>query len=108
MNGKRPTANQAGVYAGTLHYLRAAAAANSNDAQTVVAKMKELPSKDPLFGEGKVRADGRHIHNMYLFQVKTPAESKAPWDFYKLVETIPAAEAFRPMAEGNCPMVAKQ
>ena len=108
MNGKRPTANQAGVYAGTLHYLRAAAAANSNDAQAVVAKMKELPSRDPLFGEGKVRADGRHIHNMYLFQVKTPAESKAPWDFYKLVETIPAAEAFRPMAEGNCPMVAKQ
>lgn len=54
-----------------------------------------------------MRPDGRHIHNMYLFQVKTPAESKAPWDFYKLVETIPAAEAFRPMAEGNCPMVAK-
>jgi branched-chain amino acid transport system substrate-binding protein len=107
MNGRRPTANQAGVYAGTLHYLRAAAAADSSDAQTVVAKMKELPSKDPLFGDGKVRADGRHIHNMYLFQVKTPAESKAPWDFYKLIETIPAAEAFRPIEQGNCTMAMK-
>lgn len=107
MNGKRPTANQAGVYAGTLHYLRAAAAANTSDAQAVVAKMKEMPSKDPLFGEGLVRQDGRHIHNMYLFQVKTPAESKGPWDFYKLVETIPAKEAFRPIEEGNCPLVKK-
>ena len=105
--GRRPTAIQAGVYAGTLHYLRAAVAANTTDGQKVVAKMKEMPSKDPLFGEGTIREDGRHIHNMYLFQVKTPAESKAPWDFYKLVETIPAAEAFRPMADGNCPMVKK-
>ncbi len=105
--GKRPTAIQAGVYAGTLHYLRAAAAANTTDGQKVVAKMKEMPSKDPLFGEGHIREDGRHIHNMYLFQVKTPAESKAPWDFYKLVETIPAAQAFRPLADGNCPMVKK-
>ncbi|MFT6670211.1 MAG: branched-chain amino acid transport system substrate-binding protein [Afipia broomeae] len=104
---KRPTAIQAGVYAGTLHYLRAAAAANTTDGQKVVAKMKEMPSKDPLFGEGTIREDGRHIHNMYLFQVKTPAESKAPWDFYKLVETIPAKDAFRPIAEGNCPMVKK-
>jgi branched-chain amino acid transport system substrate-binding protein len=107
MNGRRPTANQAGVYAGTLHYLRAAAAADTSDGQAVVAKMKELPSKDPLFGEGKVRADGRHIHNMYLFQVKTPAESKAPWDFYKLIETIPAAEAFRPIEQGGCTMAMK-
>jgi branched-chain amino acid transport system substrate-binding protein len=108
MNGKRPTAIQAGVYAGTLHYLRAAAAANSTDGQIVVAKMKEMPSKDPLFGEGLVRADGRHVHNMYLFQVKTPAESKGAWDYYKLVETIPAAEAFRPIDQGGCPMVAKK
>ncbi|MEH2512952.1 branched-chain amino acid transport system substrate-binding protein [Nitrobacteraceae bacterium AZCC 1564] len=107
MKGNRPTANQAGVYAGALHYLRAAAAANTSDAQAVVAKMKEMPSKDPLFGEGIVRQDGRHIHNMYLFQVKTPAESKGPWDFYKLVETIPAKEAFRPIEEGNCPLVKK-
>jgi branched-chain amino acid transport system substrate-binding protein len=105
--GKRPTMIQAGVYAGTLHYLRAAAAANSADGRVVVAKMKEMPSHDPLFGDGSVRQDGRHIHNMYLFQVKTPAESKAPWDYYKLIQTIPAAEAFRPLADGHCPMIGK-
>ena len=105
--GKRPTMIQAGVYAGTLHYLRAAAAANSSDGQVVIAKMKEMPSHDPLFGDGTVRQDGRHIHNMYLFQVKTPAESKGPWDYYKLIQTIPAAEAFRPLADGNCPMIKK-
>ncbi|MDB5616639.1 ABC transporter substrate-binding protein [Tardiphaga sp.] len=107
-SGRRPTANQAGVYAGTLHYLRAAAAADTTDGQAVVVKMKELPSKDPLFGDGKVRIDGRHIHNMYLFQVKTPEESKGPWDFYKLIETIPAAEAFRPIEQGNCAMAMKK
>jgi branched-chain amino acid transport system substrate-binding protein len=106
--GKRPTAIQAGVYAGTLHYLRAAAAANSTDGKTVVAKMKEMPSHDPLFGDGTIRPDGRHIHSMYLFQVKTPAESKKPWDFYKLVQTIPAKEAFRPLADGGCPLVTKK
>jgi len=104
-NGRRPTANQAGVYSGALHYLRAAAAANTTDGQKVVAKMKQMPSSDPLFGKGEVRADGRHIHNMYLFQVKAPDQSKGAWDYYNLVETIPAKEAFRPMAEGNCPMV---
>ncbi|MFG1346987.1 ABC transporter substrate-binding protein [Xanthobacter autotrophicus DSM 431] len=106
-SGRRPTANQAGVYAGTLHYLRAAAAVNSTDGVKVVEKMKEMPSNDPLFGKGEVRADGRHIHNMYLFQVKTPEQSKGPWDYYNVIETIPAAEAFRPMAEGRCPMVTK-
>lgn len=106
MKGRRPTANQAGVYAGTLHYLRAVAAADSTEGKAAVAKMKQTPSKDALFGEGRVREDGRHIHPMYLFQVKTPAESKAPWDFYKLVQTIPAEEAFRPLAEGKCPLVA--
>jgi branched-chain amino acid transport system substrate-binding protein len=105
--GKRPTMIQAGVYAGTLHYLRAAAAADSADGKVVVAKMKEMPSHDPLFGDGTIRQDGRHIHNMYLFQVKSPAESKGPWDYYKLIQTIPAAEAFRPLADGNCPLVKK-
>ncbi len=105
MNGRRPTANQAGVYSGALHYLRAAAAANTTAGEKVVAKMKEMPSDDPLFGKGEVRPDGRHIHNMYLFQVKTPEQSKGPWDYYNLVETIPAKDAFRPMAEGKCPMV---
>jgi branched-chain amino acid transport system substrate-binding protein len=69
--------------------------------------MKAMPSDDPLFGKGSVRQDGRHVHAMYLFQVKTPAESKAPWDYYKLVHTIAAAEAFRPMEQGGCPLVSK-
>lgn len=105
MNGRRPTANQAGVYAGALHYLRAAAAADTTQGLKVVEKMKALPSDDPLFGKGEVRADGRHIHNMYLFQVKAPEQSKGPWDYYNVIETIPAKDAFRPLAEGNCPMV---
>ncbi len=105
MKGRRPTANQAGVYAGALAYLRAAAASGSTDGRTVVARMKADPTNDPLFGEGRVREDGRHIHPMYLFQVKTPAESKGPYDYYKRVQTIPAAEAFRPLAEGRCPLV---
>jgi branched-chain amino acid transport system substrate-binding protein len=70
-----------------------------------MAKMKELPTNDPLFGEGKIRADGRKIHPMYIYQVKTPEESKYPYDFYKPVATIPEEEAFRPMSEGNCPFV---
>ena len=99
MKGRRPTANQAGVYAGALAYLRAAAASGSTDGRTVVARMKAEPTNDPLFGEGRVREDGRHIHPMYLFQVKTPAESKGPFDYYKRVQTIPAAEAFRPLLD---------
>ncbi|GJD53681.1 hypothetical protein OPKNFCMD_6458 [Methylobacterium crusticola] len=105
MKGRRPTANQAGVYAGTLDYLRAVAAADSTDGRVVVAKMKERPTRDPLFGDGMVREDGRHVHDMYLFQVKAPGESAAPWDYYKRVQTIPAAEAFRPLADGRCPLV---
>ena len=71
----------------------------------VMAKMKETPTADPLFGEGEVRADGRKIHDMYLFQVKAPDESKGPWDYYEMVATIPADEAFRPLADGGCPLV---
>jgi branched-chain amino acid transport system substrate-binding protein len=67
--------------------------------------MKKLPTDDPLFGKGTIRADGRKIHDMYLFEAKAPSESKGPWDYYKLVQTIPAAEAFRPLKEGNCPLV---
>ena len=70
--------------------------------------MKELPTDDPLFGKGSIRADGRTLHPMYLFEVKSPAESKGPWDYYKLVRTIPAEEAFRPMDQGGCPLVAKK
>lgn len=104
-NGKYPSANQAGVYAGTLHYLKAVAAANSDEGEIVVKKMKELPTDDILFGQGKIRQDGRKIHPVFLFEVKNPSESKYPYDYYNLVDTIPAEEAFRPLAEGNCPLV---
>jgi branched-chain amino acid transport system substrate-binding protein len=103
---KYPAMNQAGVYAGTLHYLKAVLALKSTaDGKAVVAKMKELPTDDPLFGKGTIRADGRKLHPAYLFEVKKPEESKYPGDFYKLRATIPAEEAFRPLKEGNCPLV---
>jgi len=104
--GKYPAMNQAGVYAGTLHYLKARAALGGTpDGKSVVAKMKEMPTDDPLFGKGTIRADGRKLHPAFLFEVKAPSESKYPGDFYKLRATIPADEAFRPLKEGNCPMV---
>jgi len=101
-----PTMVHAGVYASVLHYLKALEQTKSDaDGKAVVAKMKEMPTDDPLFGKGTVRADGRKTHDMFLFEVKKPAESKGPWDLYKVRATIPAAEAFRPLAEGNCPLV---
>jgi branched-chain amino acid transport system substrate-binding protein len=104
--GKIPTMVQAGVYAGVTHYLKAIAALKSAaDGKAVVAKMKEIPTDDPLFGKGTVRADGRKIHDAYLFEVKKPEESKHPGDFYKTRATIPAAEAFRPLKDGGCPLV---
>ncbi len=106
MGGKMPSMGQAGVYAGVLHYLKAVAALKSDDGAKVVAKMKELPTDDPLFGKGSIRADGRKIHNSYLFEVKKPSESKGPWDYYKVRATVPADQAFRPLAEGGCPLVA--
>jgi len=104
--GKFPTMVQAGVYSGVTHYLKAVEALKSDaDGKAVVAKMKELPTDDSLFGKGTIRADGRKVHDMYLFEAKKPEESKYPGDFYKLRATIPAAEAFRPLKEGNCPLV---
>jgi len=104
--GKVPNMNHAGVYAGTMHYLKAVAALKSAaDGKAIVAKMKELATDDPLFGKGTVRADGRKLHPAYLFEVKKPEESKYPGDFYKLKATIPANQAFRPLKEGNCPLV---
>jgi branched-chain amino acid transport system substrate-binding protein len=106
MPGKFPTMVHAGVYSGVLHYLKAVAALKSTaDGKTVVAKMKEIPTDDPLFGKGTVRADGRKIHPAYLFEVKKPEESKYPGDYYTLRATIPANEAFRPMKDDNCPLV---
>ncbi len=103
--GKFPTMVQAGVYSAVTHYLKAVAALKSAaDGKAVVAEMKKLPTDDPLFGKGSVRADGRKIHPAYLFEVKSPDESKYPGDFYKLLATIPANEAFRPLKDGNCPL----
>jgi branched-chain amino acid transport system substrate-binding protein len=102
---KFPTMIQAGVYAGVTHYLKAVVAAKgASDGKAVVAEMKKQPTDDPLFGKGTIRADGRKVHDAYLFEVKTPAESKHPGDFYKLRATIPAAEAFRPLKDGGCPL----
>ena len=104
--GKEPTMVQAGVYAGVLHYLKAVSALKSDaDGVKVVAEMKKLPTDDPLFGKGIIRADGRKIHPAYLYEVKKPSESKGPYDYYKLRATIPADEAFRPLSEGGCPLV---
>jgi branched-chain amino acid transport system substrate-binding protein len=104
--GKFPAMTVAGVYAATMHYLKAVAALKSAaDGKAVVAKMKDMPTDDPLFGKGYIRADGRKIHPAYLFEVKTPEESKYPGDDYKLRATIPAEEAFRPIKDDNCPMV---
>jgi branched-chain amino acid transport system substrate-binding protein len=108
-NGAKPTMVQAGSYAATLHYLKAleALGGNPHDGAKVVAKMKEMPTDDPLFGKGEVRIDGRVTHPAYLFEVKKPSESKGPWDYYKLISTIPADQAFRPLSESECPLVKK-
>jgi branched-chain amino acid transport system substrate-binding protein len=103
--GNMPTMIHAGVYSSVIHYLKAVHAMKSDaDGAAVVAKMKSMPTEDKLFGKGEIRSDGRHIHPMYLFEVKSPAESKGPWDYYKTRATIPANEAFRPLADGGCPL----
>jgi len=104
--GKYPNMNQAGDYAATLHYLKAIAALKSTaDGKAEVAKMKEIPTDDPLFGKGTIRIDGRKIHPAYLFEVKKPEQSKYPGDDYVLRATVPADEAFRPLKDDNCPLV---
>jgi branched-chain amino acid transport system substrate-binding protein len=105
-SGKFPTMVQAGVYSGTLHYLKAVAALKSAaDGKAIVAEMKKMPTDDPLFGKGTIEANGRKIHPAYLFEVKKPAESKHPGDFFKQLATIPANEAFRPLKDSGCPLV---
>ncbi len=104
--GIYPSMIHAGVYSAVTHYLKAVSELKSDaDGKAVVAKMKAMPTDDKLFGKGTIRADGRKIHPMYLFEVKKPAESKGPWDLYKTRATIPANEAFRPISEGKCPLV---
>jgi branched-chain amino acid transport system substrate-binding protein len=106
--GIHPTMIHAGVYSAVTHYLKALEALkNDADGKAIVEKMKATPTDDKLFGKGSVRADGRKIHDMYLFEVKKPEESKKPWDYYKVRATIPAAEAFRPLDKGNCSLVKK-
>ena len=101
-----PNHMHAGVYAAVLHYLKAVDKVGSpSDGGAVVAAMKAMPTDDPLFGKGTIRADGRKIHPMYLLQVKTPTESKSEWDVFKVIGTIPAYKAFRPLNEGGCPLV---
>jgi branched-chain amino acid transport system substrate-binding protein len=104
--GNYPTMIHAGVYSAVTHYLKAVHELRSDaDGAAVVAKMKSVPTEDKLFGKGTIRTDGRKIHDIYLFEVKKPEESKGPWDYYKVRATIPAAEAFRPLSQGECPLV---
>jgi branched-chain amino acid transport system substrate-binding protein len=108
-NGAPPTMVQAGVYSGLIHYFKAleALGGNPHDGIKVVDKMKSMPTDDPLFGKGSIQPNGRTIHSAYLFEVKKPSESKAPWDFYKLVGTVPGDQAFTPLSESKCPLLKK-
>jgi branched-chain amino acid transport system substrate-binding protein len=104
---RMPHMGDAGDYSSTMHYLKAIAAAGTTDAAAVMKKMKETPINDFFAKDGKIREDGRMVHDMYVYQVKTPQESKYDWDFYKLLAVIPAAEAYRPLSESACPLVKK-
>jgi len=107
-NGAMPTMVQAGVYSSVLHYLKAVAELKSaKDGKAVVAKMEAMPTDDPLFGKGTIDANGRKRHSMYVYEVKTPAESKAKWDYYKLIREVPADQAFRAPADSGCPLIKK-
>ncbi|MFZ5739709.1 MAG: ABC transporter substrate-binding protein [Pseudomonadota bacterium] len=108
-NNAKPSMTQAGVYAAVLHYLKTleAMGGNPHDGKAVVAKMKEMPADDTLFGKSVIRADGRRMVPAYLFEVKTPAESKGPWDYYKKISMISAEDAARPLSESECPLVKK-
>ncbi len=102
MNGRMPTMSQAGCYSGAMHYLKAVQAAGTDEAKAVAQKMRELPVNDFFAKNGKVREDGRMVHDMYLVQVKKPEESKYPWDYYKILSTIPGDEAYKPLADTKC------
>ena len=104
--GRMPTMTQAGVYSAVRHYLRAVQAANSDDGLAVAAKIRELPVADS-FARGTVRTDGQFVHDMYLARVKTPAASSRRWDYYDIVATIPAEQAFRPLGKGGCELVSQ-
>jgi branched-chain amino acid transport system substrate-binding protein len=108
-NKAQPSMVQAGVYSGLIHYFKSleAMGGNVHDGRKIVDNMKSMPTDDPLFGKGSIRVDGRKLHPAYLFEVKKPSESKGPWDYYKLIGTTPADQAFRPLSESACPLVKK-
>jgi branched-chain amino acid transport system substrate-binding protein len=105
---KKPNSNHASVYSSTMHYLKAIQAAGTDDTAAVMKKMQETPINDMFAKNGKLRADGRMVHDMYLFQVKKPSESKGPWDYYNLKGTIKGEDAFQPLAQSRCPAFAKK
>jgi len=102
---RMPTMNQAATYSATLHYLNAVKAAGTKETKPVLAKMRETPVRDAFTDNGVLREDGRMVHSMFLFEVKTPEESKAPWDYYKVLAEVPGDQAFRPMKDGGCPLI---
>jgi branched-chain amino acid transport system substrate-binding protein len=102
-----PNMLQTGTYSATLHYLKAVEAAGTDETEAVMRKMREIPVNDVFYKNGKIRVDGRMVHDMYLFQVKKPSESKGPWDYYNLIATIPGDQAFQPLALSTCPLVKK-
>jgi branched-chain amino acid transport system substrate-binding protein len=106
--GRPPSFIQAGTYGAVLHYLKAVKAAGTDEAKAVLAEMRKIPINDFMTKNGSIRADGRVIRDMYLMQAKTPEESKGEWDLVKMVATVPGKEAFRPLDEGGCPLVAKK
>jgi branched-chain amino acid transport system substrate-binding protein len=106
--GVMPTQAQAGVYSAVTHYLKAVDALGSDEAKAVVAKMRDMPIHDFFADHGRLRDDGRMVHDMYLVEVKKPEESRYPWDYYKIVQTIPGEEAFRPIGDSDCPLLAKR
>ena len=108
-NNAPPTMVQAGVYAGLRHYFKAleALGGNPHDGVKVVEKMKSMPTEDDLFGKGEIQPNGRNIHTAYLFEVKKPSESKAPWDYYKLIGSVPGDQAFTPLSESKCALLKK-
>jgi branched-chain amino acid transport system substrate-binding protein len=104
---REPTMNQAGVYSATLTYLKAVKAVGSTDPDKVMAELKRAKINDMFAKNGYIRADGLMVHEMYVMQVKTPEESKYPWDYYKLVKTMTGEEAFGPLSDSTCPLVKK-
>lgn len=104
-HGAVPSAIQAGIYSSVRHYLKAVAAAKSDEAKTVIARMRELPIEDDVVRNAKLRADGRMVHDFYVFRAKKPSESKSEWNLYDLVATIPGDQAFRPLSESACPVI---